>query len=111
MSHGSGEGKHRDGTLIYTSDDQTIASNEILQQFHGDQCPGLKGKPKIFLFQVCLRVLLGFTGFYLVLPGITRFYLVLPGITRFYLVLLGFSWFYRVLLGFTGFYIVLLGYT
>ena len=88
MSHGSGEGKHRDGTLIYTSDDQTIASNEILQQFHGDQCPGLKGKPKIFLFQVCLRVLLGFTGFYLVL---TTLHWVLPSFTGFYWVLLGFT--------------------
>ena len=73
-------------------------------------------------------LLLGFTGFYLVLLSFTEFYWVLLGFIGFYLVLpsftglccdllgftgflLGYTRFYWVLLGFTGFYWVLLGFT
>ena len=67
-------------------------------------------------------MLLGFTGFYLVLVGFTGFDWAWLGFnwffTRFYWVLLGFTGFllvftglYRVILGFTGFYWVLLSFT
>ncbi len=77
MSHGKG-GTQSEGTLVYTRDGRFIPSNEVLERFNNKSCPLLKGKPKIFLFQVCLRLLLGFNGFYLVLNGL---YWVLPSFT------------------------------
>ena len=66
-------------------------------------------------FTGCYRVLLGFTGFYLVLPGFIRLYQVLLGFTGFYLGYTGFYWvlpgLYWVILGFMGFYQVLQGFT
>ena len=52
MSHGKG-GNHEEGTLIYTRDCNFLSSEDILRRFNNINCPLLKGKPKLFLFQFC----------------------------------------------------------
>ena len=52
MSHGKG-GNHEQGTMIYTRDCKFLFSEDILCRFNNINCPLLKGKPKIFLFQFC----------------------------------------------------------
>ncbi|KAK3593310.1 hypothetical protein CHS0354_031370 [Potamilus streckersoni] len=38
---------------IYSSDDQYIFTGDILEMFSDDNCPSLKGKPKLFFIQAC----------------------------------------------------------
>ena len=53
MSHGK-SGTLEDGTYIYTKDGRSsLSSEDILRRFNNMNCPLLKGKPKIFLFQFC----------------------------------------------------------
>ncbi|KAK3852619.1 hypothetical protein Pcinc_040804 [Petrolisthes cinctipes] len=47
MSHG------RDEKSFYTSDNQHISVHELVERFNNRDCPYLKGKPKIFIFQYC----------------------------------------------------------
>ncbi|XP_042874475.1 caspase-1-like isoform X2 [Penaeus japonicus] len=47
MSHG------RDEKSFYTSDNQFLSVNEVVERFSNRECPALKGKPKIFIFQYC----------------------------------------------------------
>jgi len=46
LSHGSEDG-------IYGIDDQVITLEAITSFFHGNECPSLQGKPKIFLISGC----------------------------------------------------------
>lgn len=47
MSHG------RDEKSFYTSDNLYITVNDVVERFSNKECPALKGKPKIFIFQYC----------------------------------------------------------
>ncbi|CAL4100584.1 unnamed protein product [Meganyctiphanes norvegica] len=47
MSHG------RDEKSFYTSDNHYLPINEVVEKFSNSECPSLKGKPKIFIFQYC----------------------------------------------------------
>ena len=47
LCHGSKDG-------IYGTDDELIKVEAITSLFRRDECPSLKGKPKIFLIQACL---------------------------------------------------------
>ncbi|XP_047479140.1 uncharacterized protein LOC125032144 [Penaeus chinensis] len=47
MSHG------RDEKSFFTSDNQFLSVNEVVERFSNKECPALKGKPKIFIFQYC----------------------------------------------------------
>ena len=46
MSHG------REG-VVYTTDQRMVQIDWILKQFNNDECPRLRGKPKLFVFQAC----------------------------------------------------------
>lgn len=46
MSHGE------DG-IMYTSDEKIIQDEEVIEFFNNINCPGLEGKPKVFIFQHC----------------------------------------------------------
>ncbi|XP_064077421.1 uncharacterized protein LOC135195033 isoform X3 [Macrobrachium nipponense] len=47
MSHG------RDGKSFYTSDNQHLTINDVVERFSNSECESLRGKPKIFIFQYC----------------------------------------------------------
>nr|XP_027232060.1 caspase-1-like isoform X2 [Penaeus vannamei] len=47
MSHG------RDEKSFFTSDNLYLSVNEVVERFSNRECPALKGKPKIFIFQYC----------------------------------------------------------
>ncbi|XP_045105928.1 cell death protein 3-like isoform X1 [Portunus trituberculatus] len=47
MSHG------RDDTSFYTSDNNYLTVHDVVERFNNRECPILKGKPKIFIFQFC----------------------------------------------------------
>lgn len=47
MSHG------RDDTSFYTSDNSYLTVHDVVERFNNRECPILKGKPKIFIFQFC----------------------------------------------------------
>ncbi|XP_068210216.1 caspase-3-like [Palaemon carinicauda] len=47
MSHG------RDGKSFYTSDNQHLTINDVVERFSNSECEYLRGKPKIFIFQYC----------------------------------------------------------
>ncbi|KAK7080920.1 hypothetical protein SK128_000721 [Halocaridina rubra] len=47
MSHG------RDDKSFYTSDNEFLNVNDIIERFNNRECEALKGKPKIFIFQYC----------------------------------------------------------
>lgn len=50
MSHG------RDDTSFYTSDNSYLTVHDVVERFNNRECPILKGKPKIFIFQFCRYV-------------------------------------------------------
>ncbi|XP_063888732.1 uncharacterized protein LOC135115726 isoform X3 [Scylla paramamosain] len=50
MSHG------RDDTSFYTSDNHYLTVHNVVERFNNRECPILKGKPKIFIFQFCRGV-------------------------------------------------------
>ncbi|KAJ8946902.1 hypothetical protein NQ318_008258 [Aromia moschata] len=50
MGHGS---EMSNKTIIYGLDDDYIYANYVQEQFANDVCRAYRGKPKIFLFQVC----------------------------------------------------------
>ncbi|KAK3593309.1 hypothetical protein CHS0354_031369 [Potamilus streckersoni] len=55
-SHGDEIKNPRNGKkehAIYCSDDQYIFTGDILEMFSDDNCPSLKGKPKLFFIQAC----------------------------------------------------------
>lgn len=52
MSHGHGEVRS-DSTQISGTDGEMLETTWIISQFHTATCPGLAGKPKIFIFQCC----------------------------------------------------------
>ncbi|KAK3593301.1 hypothetical protein CHS0354_031360 [Potamilus streckersoni] len=55
-SHGNEIENPRNGKkehAIYCSDDQYIFTNDILEMFSDENCPSLKGKPKLFFIQAC----------------------------------------------------------
>ncbi|XP_045592525.1 caspase Dronc isoform X2 [Procambarus clarkii] len=47
MSHG------RDEKSFYTSDNNFLSVNDVVERFSNKECPALQGKPKIFIFQYC----------------------------------------------------------
>ncbi|KAG0718462.1 Caspase-9 [Chionoecetes opilio] len=47
MSHG------RDDRSFFTSDNQYLTVHSVVERFNNRECPILKGKPKIFIFQFC----------------------------------------------------------
>ncbi|XP_076044408.1 caspase-2-like isoform X2 [Oratosquilla oratoria] len=47
MSHG------HDEKSFYTHDNQVVRNEEVIDYFNNRNCPNLKGKPKIFIFQHC----------------------------------------------------------
>ena len=47
MTHGA------DGDMLYGSDGELIALDELVAFFEADKCPSLKGKPKIFILHCC----------------------------------------------------------
>ncbi|KAG7167939.1 caspase-2-like [Homarus americanus] len=47
MSHG------HDHKSFYTSDNQYLTVNDVVEVFNNKSCPALIGKPKIFIFQYC----------------------------------------------------------
>ena len=51
MIHGKG-GNLNENTLIETADSE-IPSEKVISFFNNNNCPLLKGKPKMFLFQCC----------------------------------------------------------
>ncbi|KAL3875335.1 hypothetical protein ACJMK2_033386 [Sinanodonta woodiana] len=55
-SHGNEMEHPRSGKkehVIYCSDDQFIFTGDILEMFSDENCPSLKGKPKLFFIQAC----------------------------------------------------------
>ncbi|KAK3593304.1 hypothetical protein CHS0354_031363 [Potamilus streckersoni] len=55
-SHGNEMEHPRNGKkehVIYCSDDQYIFTGDILEMFSDENCPSLKGKPKLFFIQAC----------------------------------------------------------
>ncbi|KAJ8975444.1 hypothetical protein NQ317_000691 [Molorchus minor] len=50
MAHGS---EISNETIIFGIDGSHIPANKILEQFTSDKCSIYRGKPKVFLFQVC----------------------------------------------------------
>ena len=44
---------HGDQGVLYGTDSQPIPVESLTKLFHGDQCPSLVGKPKIFILQAC----------------------------------------------------------
>nr|XP_022918454.1 caspase Dronc-like [Onthophagus taurus] len=50
MSHGTTIDAQ---TVIETTDEKELPTEWVVQQFHGDICKGMNGKPKIFIFQCC----------------------------------------------------------
>lgn len=55
MSHG------RDEKSFFTSDNLYLSVNEVVERFSNRECPALKGKPKIFIFQYCRYVIIVLT--------------------------------------------------
>nr|XP_053629348.1 LOW QUALITY PROTEIN: uncharacterized protein LOC128686445 [Cherax quadricarinatus] len=47
MSHG------RDEKSFYTSDNNYLTVNDVVERFSNKECPALQKKPKIFIFQYC----------------------------------------------------------
>jgi hypothetical protein len=47
---------HGDKDIFFAKDLQKINKNWILQQFTTEECPGLHGTPKLFIFQACRLV-------------------------------------------------------
>ncbi|KAK4327535.1 hypothetical protein Pmani_002016 [Petrolisthes manimaculis] len=47
MSHG------RKGDVFYTSDDEEMTCEEVIESFSNSLCPAVCGKPKLFMFQMC----------------------------------------------------------
>ncbi|KAL3875337.1 hypothetical protein ACJMK2_033295 [Sinanodonta woodiana] len=55
-SHGNEIANPRNGKkehAVYFSDDRYIFTNDILEMFSDENCPSLKGKPKLFFIQAC----------------------------------------------------------
>lgn len=50
MSHGNEE---NNDTIIYGTDWLYVSASKILKYFTNENCRPLRGKPKVFLFQVC----------------------------------------------------------
>lgn len=53
MSHGSNKGIRGGYTEITGVDGEGLSTEDIVDQFTIEKCPGMKGKPKIFIFQCC----------------------------------------------------------
>lgn len=53
MSHGSNLGIPGGYTEITGIDGEGISTEDIVDEFTVEKCPGMKGKPKIFIFQCC----------------------------------------------------------
>lgn len=44
---------HGEDGLVFGTDGRKVPNEWILGQFNNDNCPNLKGKPKLFIFQAC----------------------------------------------------------
>ena len=95
---------NRNGRFLIPFHPSCTAFYSVLLGFTGFQLV-LRGFAGFYWVSLC------FIGFYLVLQGFIGFYWVLLYYNRFYWVLLGFIGFYWVLLGLIGFYGVLLDFT
>jgi hypothetical protein len=49
LSHGE------NGTILASDDKEMAVENDIIGRFDNKDCPALKGKPKLFLFQTTLN--------------------------------------------------------
>lgn len=53
MSHGGNQNLPGSYTEVFGIDGQGISTESIINEFTGDKCPSMNGKPKIFIFQCC----------------------------------------------------------
>lgn len=58
MSHGTNKDNNNipvsgSFTQIVTYDGKFLDTEEVVAEFSAENCPGMKGKPKIFIFQCC----------------------------------------------------------